>query len=303
MPPRRFANPGIAALVLLALIWGYTWIAMKEGLRFAAPFDFGAMRALPGALLLFAAMAWRKAPFAPVAPGRLLVLGLFQTTGFVGFTNLALATGAVGKTAVLVYTMPFWTLLLAWPILGERVRGMQWLAVVLGAAGLALVLEPWRLTGTPQSKLFAVLAGLCWAVSAVLAKELRAKVSMDLLSLTAWQMLFGGIALAAIALLVPEPPVVWTGYFVLVYLYNVALGTVAGWILWLYILSRLSAGVASLSILSVPALGVLLSRLHYGEQPGSVEVAGMLLIGASLALLSWLAIRQRRAVEPEMGQE
>jgi drug/metabolite transporter (DMT)-like permease len=44
------------------------------------------------------------------------------------FQTWALVEGGPGKTAVLIFTMPIWTLLLAWPILGERVRGKQWLA-------------------------------------------------------------------------------------------------------------------------------------------------------------------------------
>ena len=46
---------------------------------------------------------------------------------------MAVAGGGAGRAAVLVFTMPFWTMLLAWPVLGERVRGMQWLAVALRA--------------------------------------------------------------------------------------------------------------------------------------------------------------------------
>ena len=42
---------------------------------------------------------------------------------------MALAGGGAGRTSVLVFTMPFWTMLMAWPVLHERVRGTQWLAV------------------------------------------------------------------------------------------------------------------------------------------------------------------------------
>ena len=55
--------------------------------------------------------------------------------------------------------MPFWLLLLAWAFLGERLRGVQWLAVALALCGLVLVLEPWRLQGT-FSSLLAVAGGL-----------------------------------------------------------------------------------------------------------------------------------------------
>lgn len=283
---------GIAALVILCLIWSYGWVVMKEGLRFADPFDYAALRTLPGALLIFAVLVARSRPLSLRAPRRTFVLGMFQTVGFNGFASLALVTGAAGKTAVLVYTMPFWTLLFAWPLLGERIRGAQWLAVALAGAGLLLVIEPWQLGGTLAAKVLAVLTGISWAVSAVLAKKWREALGSDLLRLTAWQMLLGGLVLGAIALAVPSRPVDWTPYFWFLLIYATVLGTVSGWLLWLYVLQRLPAGVAGLSIMAVPALGVLFSRLQLGEAPAAVEAAGMTLICASLAVLSWRALRR-----------
>ncbi len=302
-PPVSSTRKAYAALCLLSLIWAYNWIMLKEGLRFADAFDFAALRTAPGALLLFAAMIYMRKPLAPVKLPRLILLGLLQTTGFVCFICWALVAGAVGKTTVLVYTAPFWTLLFAWPLLGERIRGLQWLAVVLAAAGLTLVLEPWNLGGSFASRIYAVLAGVCWAASSVIVKRWRNEGGFDDLSVTAWQMLLGGAAGIIIALLVPSRPVVWSGYFVLVLIYGIVLGSVAGWLLWLYILKHLPAGIASINMMAVPALGVLLSKLLYGEEPGSVEIAGMLLIGASLALLSWLTLRGRSSMTPETGQE
>ena len=302
-PPASSSRKAVAALLLLSLIWGYNWIMLKEGLRFSGPFDFAALRTMPSVALLFAAMAWMKKPLAPVAPGRLLLLGLFQTTGFLCFASWALVAGAVGKSTVLVYTFPFWTLIFAWPLLGERIRGLQWLAILLAAGGLVPVLEPWDLAGSFASRVYAVLAGVCWAVSSVIVKRWRNEGNFDLLSVTAWQMLLGGLVGVAIALLVPSRPIEWTGYFVLVLLYGIVLGSAAGWLLWLYILKHLPAGIASLSMMAVPALGVLSSKLQYGEQPGRAEIAGMLLIGTSLALLSWLTLRGQKSVAPEIGQE
>ena len=64
----------------------------------------------------------------------------------------ALESGGAGKTSVLTYTMPFWLLLLAWAFLGERLRGVQWLAVALALAGLVLVLEPVAPAGRAQQR-------------------------------------------------------------------------------------------------------------------------------------------------------
>jgi len=54
-------------------------------------------------------------------------------------SHMVLVSGEAGKTAVLLYTMPFWVILLAWPILGERIRGLEWLAVILAFAGLVCI--------------------------------------------------------------------------------------------------------------------------------------------------------------------
>jgi drug/metabolite transporter (DMT)-like permease len=296
MRARALSRSGLAAAAALSLLWGYTWVAMKEALRFADPFDFAAIRTVAGALLLFAAMLWSGRTPRLRAGGRVFWFGLCQTAGFNGFVSWALLDGAAGKTAVLVYTFPFWTLLLAWPLAGERVRGAQWLVVALAAAGLALVLEPWHLAGTLAAKLLALATALCWALSAVLAKRWRLHEALDLGSLTAWQMLFGGAVLAAIACAVPSRPIEWTGYFWAILVYCTLGGTLLGWMLWLYVLERLPAGMAGLSIMAVPGLGVLFSRWQLAERPGAVELAGMVLIGASLALLSIPALRASEAV-------
>ncbi len=301
--PAAPSRGGIAALIVLSLVWGYTWVAMKEAVRFADPLDFSALRAMAGALLMFGAMLWLRKPLRLQAPGRTFVFGLFQTTGFNALAAWALYTGAAGKTAVLVYTLPFWTLLIAWPLLGERLRGLQWPATALAAAGLLLVLEPWQLAGTTVSKLLALATALSWAISAVLAKKWRNELQADLLALTAWQMLMGGAVLTVIALSIPTRPIQWTPYFWVMLIYCTLAGSVAGWLLWLFILRRLAAGIAGLSIMAVPALGVLFARLQLAERPGIAEAGGMLLIGASLALLSWHALRSEQRVTTQIAQK
>ena len=199
--------------------------------------------------------------------------------------------GAVGKSAVLIYTFPFWTLLFARIALGERIRGAQWLGVVLAGCGLILVLEPWQPGGSLFSRLLAVMSGVSWAISTVIAKNWRQRGDFDLLTVTAWQLLLGGIVCSVIAVAVPAKPIIWNAYFVLLIAASGIVATAFGWLLWLMILKHLSAGVAGLGMMAVPALGVLFSRLQYGETFDPVEITGMLLLAASLVLLSWLNLR------------
>jgi drug/metabolite transporter (DMT)-like permease len=281
----RARRRAAAGLALLAFIWGYNWVIMKRVNAYAGPFDFAALRMAIGTLFLFALLiATRRRLRLRQWKGALL-LGLTQTAGFTGLSQWALVAGGAAKTAVLAYTMPFWVLLLAWPILGERVRGARWLPVILAALGLLLVLEPWRSHGTLISGALAVASGLVWAVGAVLIKTVDRRHSDDILALTAWQMALGTLLLAAVAFSVPERRIEWSGYFVVALAYISVVGTALGWLLWVYVLRRLPAGTASLGILSVPVVGVLAAAIELGERPGGVELAGMAAILAALALL------------------
>ncbi|MGH8744323.1 MAG: DMT family transporter, partial [Burkholderiales bacterium] len=281
---------------------GYNWVVMKKVLAFCGPFDFAALRTFFGALCLFAVLAWMKKPLKVVEFKSTLLLGLLQTTVFTALIMWAVVDGGAGKTAVLSYTMTFWLLILAWPFLGERIHGMQWLAVALALAGLFFILQPWHPQGSLASSIIATAAGIVWAVSVIVAKKLRSRVELDLLSLTAWQMLLGSVVLVVVTLYIPQQPIELTGYFWFAVIYNAVLGTALAWLLWLYVLQRMPAGSAGLGSLMVPVVGVLSAWLELGEQPQQWDIAGMLLIGAALLLLSLLGIREPK-VEPEMAQE
>jgi drug/metabolite transporter (DMT)-like permease len=282
----------MAALILLALIWGYNWVVMKIALRDCGPFTFAALRSMLGALVLFPLLPIKGGSLAPPKATRgIILLGLFQTAGFLGFTFWALVEGGAGKTAVLVYTMPFWVLILARLFLGERIRRMQWPAVLLSFAGLLMIFEPWHGRGGFFSEILAVMAGMFWAASVILAKQLMKREGIPLLRLTAWQMLFGAIPLVVVAFFAPEGAINWSSSFVAALLYNVIPGNAVAWLLWLYILEMLPAGVAGMGSLIIPVVGVLSAWLQLGETPGPFEAAGMLLIGVALSILSICALQ------------
>ena len=101
------------ALVVLTLIWGSNWIVMKLALAHAHPgrLQRRSARGSP-MLVLFAALVWQRRSAAGRSRGSAsIVTGFFQTTINFGSTTMALAGGGAGRTSVLVFTMPFWTLL------------------------------------------------------------------------------------------------------------------------------------------------------------------------------------------------
>lgn len=296
----RARATAVVALFGIALLWGYTWVATKIALRSMGVFEFVALRTSLGALALFVLAfglqhAWRMRDFRTT-----LTLGLLQTTGFVGLSAAAVSLGGAGKSAILAYTMPFWTLMLAWFFLRERLRTAQWTAVAIAFIGLILLFGP-QAQGV-FGKLLAVSSGVLWAAAAIVAKRRGLEGRKDLLALTAWQMLLGSLPLIALALAVPSAPIVWSPMLIAVMAYT-AVGTALGWVLWLYVLRTLPAGLASLGTLATPVIAILGSWWHLGERPTPVEARGMLLIAFGLVLLSALAVIHHRRQQLAMAQD
>jgi drug/metabolite transporter (DMT)-like permease len=285
----------LLALVVLSLTWGYTWVTAKQGLAYAPPFAFAAERAVGGALALFLALKIMGRPIRLVAPGPTLAIGLTQVAGFMALQTWALVEGGPGKTAVLIFTMPIWTLLMAWPILGERIRGSQWLAALSTLTGLLLIIAPWDMHSSLLSKILGVSAALCWAIGTILIKRLRSRHEVDLLALTTWQMVLGALPLVLLAVVIPERPTDWSINYIGILVFMCVASTAMCWWLWIYILDRVPAWEASLSVLGTPVVAILSSRLTLGEEFKAAEVTGILLIGCGLALLSfvgWLSSRR-----------
>ena len=279
----------LAAFAFLALVWGYNWVAVKVALDYAAPFVFAAERCLGGGLCLLLLLLVFRKPFWPRHPWRTLLLGLLQTALFTGCTTWALVHGGAGKSAVLVFTMPFWLLLLAPLFLHERLRGLQWLAVVLAFTGLMLIFAPWRHGADLSSAALAIGGGIAWALSVLVVKRIPVTGSWDLLSLTGWQMVLGSLPLILLAWWVPGRGTDWTPVYVAALAYNVVFATALAWLLWLFIVGRLPATVSGLSSLIIPVVGVLSGWLQLGERPSAEEAAGMLLVFSALLLLPFAA--------------
>jgi len=283
----------VAALAALILIWGYSWVVMKIGLRYAHPFDFAALRVGLGAAFLFLIVKAQRRPLALSGYRMALLLGLLQVSLFVSLSQFALLFADTGRTSVLVFTMPFWMIVFAHFLIGERMRGAQWIAVALAFGGLVFIVAPWNLASLAGSAL-AIAGGAVWALAAVLSKRWPTP-GADPLLYTAWQLLFGFVALALLAFLHPHAPVRWTPEFIVALGFSTIFATAIGWWLWIYVLARTPAGIAGLNSLGIPVIAVLASAIQLGERPPALELAGMGLIGIALALLAWLNVRHAAA--------
>lgn len=293
-----------AALMVLSVIWGYNWVVMKSALQYAGVFQFIALRISIGAVCLFLIVLALRKPMKIKHIGTLILLGLLQSSGFTGLLMWALVEGGAGKTSVLTYTMPFWVMVLAWPLLGEKISGLQWPAAILSAMGVLFILDPLHLGTDGFSMMLAVFSGVSWALSVIVAKKLHQRApDLDLLTLTAWQMLFGAIPIVIAAMLIPAPTIQWTPYFIGAVIFNAVFCNALAWLLWLYALQRLSAGIASMATLLTPVIAVVAAWLQLNEVPNTTELIGMVLILMSLVIISIISIRKHKPIDPAMGQD
>jgi drug/metabolite transporter (DMT)-like permease len=185
----------------------------------------------------------------------------------------------VGRSAILAYTMPVWTVLLSRVFLHERLTTRRLAGVALGMAAMGLLIgsELTMLRAAPIGAALIIAAALSWAVGTVLIK--RFPTDLPTAAFTAWQMLLGGLPIAIGAPLLEEvrwEQMPWPATFAV--WYNVAVGFVFCYWAWYKIVSRTSASVSALATLLIPVVGVFSSMLVLGEHPSWQEYLALLLV-------------------------
>jgi drug/metabolite transporter (DMT)-like permease len=98
-------------------------------------------------------------------------------------------------------------------------------------------------------------------------------------------MLYGSIPIIAIAVFTTSRPIEWTGAFIAALVYNVIPATAIAWVLWLYVLQVLPTGVAGISTLATPVIGITSAALVLGERVTATEAVGIACILAALLVL------------------
>ena len=287
VPSRRAAY---AVLAVLTLVWGFNWIAMKAALLHANPLAFNVERTWLAIAALVVVLLARRGRIWPQSWLAVVVTGFFQTTINFGSTIMAVAGGGAGRASVLVFTMPFWTLLIAWPVLHERVRPLHLIAIALAVAGLVLTVAPWAWEGDLAPKAWAVLSGFGWAAGTVAVKYFQRDEEFDMLTLITWQMIVGIVPLTILAWLVGAPSMPWTVSQAMLLFFVGVIATAGGFLAWMEVLRWLPAGTASLNMLVIPVIALLSSMVVFDEKLAANEWAGIALIGCGLAVITAIGI-------------
>lgn len=254
----------LAALVVV-IIWGTNFVAMKVGLRHFTPFQLGAGRYLFAVLPL---VLFLRPP--PVAPKWMVMYGLFQGLGQFGLLFLSLKVGmSAALASVLLQTQVFFTALYGYALLGEK-PGRQLLAgLFLAALGLACFGMHY-VDGSPQALAettplgFALVLGgaAMWAASNIVVRRAQqATPGFDPLAFLVWSCLAPIVPFVLLSLAF-DPAAArthwlatpWSGWVAVAYLGWLA--TLVGYGLWTMLLKRHPANKVAPFSLGVPVIGI-----------------------------------------------
>jgi probable blue pigment (indigoidine) exporter len=272
----------VAAIAPVA--WGSTYIVTAQLLPPESPLWGSVLRALPAGLLLLALPARETGRRLPRGAWwwRSAVLGVLNVGAFFILIYLAAQLLPSSLAAMLMATSPAVMMLLAWPLLRERPHILSLLGAALGFGGVALMLATGTASANPGGVIASLAAMAMSSVGFVLTKRWGGGV--PLLSLTAWQLTAGGLAIVPIALLAEGLPPQLAGPELLGFAYVSLIATALAYAAWFSALRHLSAGAVGLMGLLNPVTGVALGALIAGESFTALQVLGMGIVLLGIAL-------------------
>lgn len=278
---------GLLYLLIVYVVWGSTYLAIRVGVREGSgftPFMFGAMRVfVAGAILL----AWAAIMRQRLLPTRRELLILFSS----GILLWAAGNGLVllgetradsGLAALIIASTPIWVAL----VQGIWDRKMPSLLLIgsllVGSIGIIILSMPTiqsGLKGDFLSILAIILASLTWAVGSVIQSRNPSGLSPVVNS--AYQMIFGGVGFAILAIVLQEPlphptPEAWAAWG-----YLVVFGSIIAFTSYVQALQLLPITIVSTYSYVNPIIAVILGWLILGEKITVWTIGGaiFLLIG------------------------
>jgi O-acetylserine/cysteine efflux transporter len=267
--------------VLVPLFWGLQFVVIKVGLTAFPPLFFVGLR--------FAAVAAILLPFVG-RPTRRELGPMIAISVFFGGLNFALffiglGQGLASVSAVANQLSTPFTVLLAWPFLGERPSTRVIIGVALAFGGVALTAVEPSASVKIVPTLLVIVAGFALAVGSVLTKRYG---PFEPLKLMAWMSLFTVPQVMATSLVIEHGQLAslhtasLTAW--LAFAYTVVFGAVAGWGLWFWLIARCSmtrvAPFALLQIVFAVVAGVFVLREPL--TPTLVAGAAICIVGVAI---------------------
>jgi drug/metabolite transporter (DMT)-like permease len=289
----------IIVWLILAMIWGSTWLFIKLGLEDLPPFTFAGIRFVIAAIILLIIILIRRRPLPRAGRDWALIAG----TGILAFTiNYGLLfwgeqRTSSGLAAILQTIIPVFGLVLAHLHLPEeRITRPKLFGVILGIAGVALIFSNQMAAGGRsafQGSAAIVIGAFGAAYSNVLIKSRGGR--LDYAVLAAGQMICGLVPLLIIGITFEGNPLRlhWTPLAVLSLLYLAIVGSAVAFLLYYWLVRHMEVTKTMLIALFTPLLAVSLGMLVRGEQLTWRIAAGGACIMAGIGVIVLRRIGQR----------
>ncbi|MGA8117272.1 MAG: EamA family transporter [Actinocatenispora sp.] len=273
-------------LVLCTAFWGATLVVGEVAVEASGPMFVAAGRYLVATVLLFGFLAGSRQRLT-VRRGDLGWLALMGAVGVFGYNALyflGLDYSTASHGALIGATPPVWTVLICALFLGERLTGRRILGVVLGLAGVVLVLQATARSGHDRSDhmllgdLFLLLAAISWAVYSVLGRRVLTRYSPS--QVTAWASLFGTVMFLPVVALLPRPPVdrMFSPVVLLSIGFLAVFSTVVAFVLWNRGVAAIGASQTAIFLNLEPVWGLVLAMVLLHQTVTPLQLGGALLV-------------------------
>jgi drug/metabolite transporter (DMT)-like permease len=289
-PQRVTARPGWRLQYLtLALIWGMSFLFIKEGVRAFAPLQITLGRVAIGAAVLMAVLLARRErlPRDSKTWAHLMVAAVLNNV--IPFTLFGYAEQRIpsGLAGICNASAPLFGAVMAFAMLpDERLSRRRAAGVVTGFVGVSIVLGAWTgLSGHDLAgALMALGGGLCYGIGFPYTRRFLTGTRSSSLSLAAGQLLCGTVILAVITPLLTSAPARWPATALVSIALLGALGTGVAYLLNYAIISAAGATTATTVGYLMPLVSILAGLVILGERLTWNEPAGAVVIVAGAAL-------------------
>jgi drug/metabolite transporter (DMT)-like permease len=286
------------SFILLGLIWGGSFLAIKIVVQDMSPTVLLLFRSISGFVALaLIVLAMRRPLFGAGWRGRLVGFAIMAVTNAV-IPWVAIGWGeeriSSGLASILNSTTTLWTaVLIYWVVPTERPSFINYMGVIVGFAGVVVLVYPELAThgisGDVLGALAVVVASLSYAINALYQRRKMRDVSIFEISLG---QLAAGV-LFAIPLAAPSLPYVHFHALSLIAVTALgAVGTGFAYTLYYYVMNTLGAVRAAGVTYVVPVTAVFWGGLLLHEEVNATVIAGMIVILAGILLVSYRRVRR-----------
>lgn len=268
-------------MLVVTLGWGACFVAIRYGLDHAPLLWFAALRALVAGAALLAAAAVMHRPAPPRAswPG-IGLLALINVA--VAFAAMFAGTAGVasGVAAVLANAQPLLIVLPAWALYREQPNARTLIGLAVGFSGLVVAALP---SGSGGGAFLSLAAAAAITAGTLLARRLS---GVDVVMLSAWQFLLGGLVLAGWAWAAEGGPAIGlTAMFIAALAFLALIGTALTYLLWFAELQRAPLVALSAWTMLTPVFGVAFAWLVLGDRLSLQQGLGIGLVLAALPII------------------